>query len=215
MPGIDNLGMETDAPLLTERFEDALTFAAQTHRTQVRKGSNLPYIGHLLGVASLVLEEGGDEDQAIAALLHDAVEDQGGPPMLETIRQRFGDRVGDIVNACTDGVPDPLTGKKPEWAERKRQYIAHLATAPADVLLVSLADKLFNARAIVQDYLRVGPQVWTRFSQGSDAQLGYYRGLADAFLGRGDDVPRLMAQELDRVVKQMEALHAASATAIT
>lgn len=166
----------------------------------MRKGSDLPYVGHLLGVASIVLEEGGDEDQAIAALLHDAVEDQGGLPLLEDVRKRFGDRVASIVEGCTDAVTNP----KPPWRERKEQYLSHLVTAPRDVLLVSIADKLFNARAILTDHYRVGEAVWERFRAGRDSQLWYYRSLADTFLQLGDEVPVLLARELDRVVTEIE-----------
>src|SRR5690242_6952881 len=127
-------------PLLGERFERALQFAAAMHRTQVRKGSGIPYIGHLLGVCSLVIEDGGDEDEAIAALLHDAAEDQGGETMLVEISQRFGGNVADIIAACSDTLKEP----KPEWRGRKETYLQHLDGQPDSVLKVSLADKLFN-----------------------------------------------------------------------
>lgn len=148
----------------------------------------------------MVLEEGGDEDQAIAALLHDVVEDQGGQPMLDEVRARFGDRVAMIVEACSDTVTKP----KPPWGARKQQYLDHLPTATPDVLLVSLADKLFNARAILTDYQRVGAKVWNRFSEGRDSQLWYYRSLADTFINLGYKVPVVMAREFDRVVSEIE-----------
>jgi (p)ppGpp synthase/HD superfamily hydrolase len=195
--------------VFTDRFAEALAYAAEAHRTQLRKGSNVPYIGHLLGVAALVIEEGGDEDQAIAALLHDAAEDQGGLPRLEEIRQRFGERVAAIVEGCTDATEIP----KPPWRGRKEKYVEHLATAPADTLMVSLADKLYNARSILMDYMRVGPAVWERFGKGAEAQLWYYRELADAFKKAGDQVPRMLATELDRVVTEIERLHAESTAA--
>ena len=132
---------------LTQRFQSALAYAAKLHRDQRRKGSDIAYTSHLLGVASIALEIGGDEDQAIAALLHDAVEDQGGLPRLAEIRQLYGDCVADIVWDCTDADTEP----KPPWRARKEAYIASLSHKPADSLLVSLADKTHNARAILDD----------------------------------------------------------------
>src|ERR1051325_12202408 len=129
---------------LTSRFEDALSFAARLHSGQLRKGTAIPYVSHLLAVASVALEHGADEDEAIAALLHDAVEDQGGAPTREEIRRRFGDRVVEIVDGCTDAETVP----KPPWRERKERYIAHVAEASPSVRLVSASDKLHNARSI-------------------------------------------------------------------
>lgn len=183
--------------VLGERFEQALRFAAATHRSQVRKGSGIPYVGHLLGVCSLVIEDGGDENEAIAALLHDAAEDQGGETMLAEIRTRFGDQVATIVAACSDTFETP----KPPWRERKQSYIAHLDGEPESVLRVSLADKLFNARAILRDYLLSGDDVWSRFKAGRDGQLWYYRKLADCFAER---LPGRMAVELAEVVDELE-----------
>ncbi|MGO9753823.1 MAG: HD domain-containing protein [Solirubrobacteraceae bacterium] len=189
--------------VLGERFEQALQFAAATHRSQVRKGSGIPYVGHLLGVCSLVIEDGGDEDEAIAALLHDAAEDQGGEAMLEEIRTRFGDHVADIVAACSDTFATP----KPPWQARKQTYIDHLEDQPEPVLRVSLADKLFNARAILRDYLVVGDQIWDRFKAGRDGQLWYYRELADRFSRR---LPGRMAAELAEVVDELERVTCSS-----
>ncbi len=183
--------------LLGDRFEQALQFAAAAHRTQVRKGSGIPYVGHLLGVCSLVIEDGGDEDEAIAALLHDAAEDQGGQTMLEHIRGRFGDRVATIVEACSDTMTTP----KPPWRTRKQAYLEHLDSQPQSVLRVSLADKLFNARAILRDYLVVGEEIWSRFQSGRDGQLWYYRQLADLFTTL---LPGRMASELGEVVDELE-----------
>jgi (p)ppGpp synthase/HD superfamily hydrolase len=182
--------------VLGERFEDALRFAAVTHRTQARKGSGIPYVGHLLGVCSLVIEDGGSEDEAIAALLHDAAEDQGGERMLAEIRTRFGDHVADIVAACSDTFETP----KPPWQQRKQIYIDHLDRQPEAVLRVSLADKLFNARAVLRDYLLVGDDVWSRFRAGRDGQLWYYRQLADRFAKL---LPGRMAVELAEVVDEL------------
>jgi (p)ppGpp synthase/HD superfamily hydrolase len=192
---------ELHHPRLGERFDDALVFAAQKHRTQVRKGSEVPYVGHLLGVCSLVIEDGGSEDEAIAALLHDVVEDQGGDTVLEEVRERFGDEVAGIVLACSDTTVVP----KPPWRERKAAYVAHLYTAPPEVLRVSLADKLYNARAILRDLRTHGDDVWARFSAGRDEQLWYYGALAEAFVERR---PGPMATELVETVVAIRAVTA-------
>jgi (p)ppGpp synthase/HD superfamily hydrolase len=194
---------ESDAPLLSERFEEALVYACQLHARQRRKGTDIPYVSHLLAVSSLVLENGGDEDGAIAALLHDAVEDQGGAPVLEEIRRRFGDRVAAIVEGCTDADTIP----KPPWRARKERYIAHVRTAPRDVQRVSAADKLHNARAIVRDLRGEKDAIWARFSGGRDGTLWYYRSLADVFLAAQLG---FLSDELGRVVTEMERLSAAS-----
>jgi len=183
---------------LTPRFEDALLYATRLHATQTRKGNDVPYVAHLLAVASLVLEAGGDEDAAIAALLHDAAEDQGGLETLAEIRSRFGDAVADIVAACSDTFEEP----KPPWHARKRAYIAHLRNAPPEVLLVSCADKLHNARAIVTDHRMLGDALWQRFHAGRDDILWYYREVSAIFSAQG---PEPLATELALVV---EALHA-------
>ncbi len=195
------LDSRPNAAVLGERFERALQFAAATHRSQVRKGSGIPYVGHLLGVCSLVIEDGGGEDEAIAGLLHDAAEDQGGEAMLDEIRASFGDHVADIVAACSDTFETP----KPRWQTRKQTYIDHLESQPEPVLRVSLADKLFNARAILRDYLLVGDPVWTRFKAGRDAQLWYYRELAERF---NLLLPGRMAAELSEVVDELDRLTA-------
>lgn len=181
--------------ILTERFRDALTFAFDLHREQERKGSGVPYVAHLLGVSSLALEHGADEDGAIAALLHDAVEDQGGEAVLAQIEARFGSRVATIVAACSDSTETP----KPPWRERKERYIAHLASAPHEVQLVSACDKLYNARAILADYLVVGESLWERFTGGRDGVLWYYRALADAFT-----LDNRVKRELEEVVTELE-----------
>lgn len=192
--------VETDSreSVLGERFEQALVFAAREHRLQRRSGDGgIPYIGHLLGVCALVIEDGGDEDEAIAALLHDAVEDQGGEAMLARIRDEFGERVAYIVLACSDTTEEP----KPPWKKRKVAYLDHLETASANVLRVSLADKLFNARAILRDYLVLGDKVWARFKEGRVGQLWYYRALADAF---ARVAPGSRSRELSEVVDELE-----------
>ncbi len=163
--------------LLSNRFEEALVYATRKHSSQVRKGTPIPYIAHLLAVASIVLEDGGDEDQAIAALLHDAVEDQGGKPTLNEIRIKFGESVAAIVEGCTDADTIP----KPPWRNRKESYIRHLRSAPPEVLRVSLADKIHNVRAVLRDYRAVGENLWERFQGGKEGTLWYYRALADTF----------------------------------
>lgn len=185
--------------MLSDRFERALVYAAQLHARQRRKGSRVPYVSHLLATAALVLEYGGGEDEAIAALLHDAVEDQGGPKTLAAIRRRFGPVVADIVQACSDTDVTP----KPPWRPRKEAYLAHLRRAPAAVRLVSAADKLHNARSTVADLQRFGQSVWGRFHAGPQEQLWYYRSLVVIFTRRG---PRPLARELERVVAEMARL---------
>lgn len=166
-----------DVPMLTVRFESALTYAFQLHVNQVRKGGQIPYLAHLLAVTALVLEDGGDEDQAIAALLHDAVEDQGGDKTLQSIKERYGERVADIVAGCTDAFRIP----KPPWRQRKEAYLKHLVNAPLEVRRVSLADKLHNARSLVDDLHGEGQAVWERFNGGKEGTLWYYRNLVEIF----------------------------------
>jgi (p)ppGpp synthase/HD superfamily hydrolase len=186
---------------LTYRFQEALDYAFSLHHSQKRKGTEIPYIAHLLGVTAIVLEAGGDEDQAIAALLHDAVEDQGGMKTLETIRNRFGDRVARIVDGCTDAYQTP----KPPWRERKERYLQRLPSEPEEVRLVSLADKLHNARSIVTDLHQNGDKIYDRFRGGKKGTLWYYRSLVQFFNQAG---PRLLAEELAKTVGEMEALSA-------
>jgi hypothetical protein len=187
------------SPLLGPRFDRAFALARELHGSQLRKGTDVPDVSHLLGVTSLVLDDGGDEDEAIAALLHDAVEDQGGPPTLRRIRQLFGRRVADIVAACSDTDVTP----KPPWRERKQSYLAHLRDPelPPGTIRVSLADKLHNARAIRFD-LRAGRDVFARFNAGRDDQHWYYDALATMFAELTDSP---MAAELRRVVDDILA----------
>jgi GTP pyrophosphokinase len=190
---------------LSERFNDALVYAATLHRTQSRKGTPIPYVAHLLSVAALVIEHGGNEDQAIAALLHDAIEDQG----IETgdeIRRRYGDAVYTIVHGCSDSEL-PKGARKPPWRARKDAYVHHVMSASASEKLVSAADKLHNVRSILSDYRDIGENVWARFSGGKEGTLWYYRTLVGV-LGSGDTnsgVVRLVA-ELDRTVSELERL---------
>jgi (p)ppGpp synthase/HD superfamily hydrolase len=187
---------------LGPRFRQALDLALELHGAQRRKGGEVPYAAHLLGVAALVLQSGGDEDQAVAALLHDAVEDQGGRPTLERIRAAFGERVARIVDGCTDAYGEP----KPPWRPRKEAYLDRLAVEPAEVLLVSACDKLDNARAIVADLRQLGPAVWERFAGGRDSTW-YYRSVARVLARAGRGTPaEPVAAELSRVVDEMERL---------
>ncbi len=184
---------------LTERFEEALIYAAQLHIHQKRKATQVPYISHLMSVSALVLEDGGNEDQAIAGLLHDAVEDQGGQHTLEEVRERFGDRVAYIVESCSDTIVLP----KPAWRERKEAYLAHLRSAPSDVRRVALADKVHNARSILDSLRKDGEDVWERFNGGREGSLWYYRSLLLVFRETGND---FLTDELERTLEEIEVI---------
>jgi (p)ppGpp synthase/HD superfamily hydrolase len=180
-------------------FEQALIFATRKHAGQTRKKTQAPYVSHLLIVAGIVLEAGGDEDLAIAALLHDVVEDCGGVPVLKEIRRRFGKRVAHVVEGCTDSDETP----KPPWRQRKEEYLKHLRNADRDTRLVSAADKLHNARSILTDYREIGEQVWERFAGQRAGTLWYYRALAKEFRRRKSN--RVIA-ELSRAVRELQTL---------
>jgi (p)ppGpp synthase/HD superfamily hydrolase len=184
---------------LGPRFQRAFEFAANKHRAQTRKASTIPYIAHLIGVTSLVLEAGGDEDLAIAALLHDVVEDCGGENLLKEVRRRFGKRVAHIVDGCTDAYEIP----KPPWRERKVSYINRLKQENSDTRLVSAADKLHNVRSILSDYRALGETVWARFNGGREGTLWYYRTLRDEFL-RSE--PNRITLDFDLAVQELESL---------
>jgi GTP pyrophosphokinase len=191
---------------LSTRFDHALLFAAQVHREQDRKKSGIPYISHLLGVASIVLDYGGDEDMAIAALLHDAVEDHGGRPMLKVIEQIFGARVAKIVDGCTDSyAEDPQ--KKENWERRKLRYLRRIRNEDAETRFVSAADKLYNARAVLRDLRYDGEVIFTRFSAPKGKTLWYYRALVTEYR-RAGVTHRLkpLINDLDRVVTELEHL---------
>ena len=191
---------ETATPRLTEKFHGALTYAAVKHHRQTRKGGDIPYIGHLLSVAGLVIEAGGAETQAIAALLHDAAEDQGGEETLAEIRERFGADVDRIVAECSDTFEDP----KPPRRERKTSYIEHLKDASNDAILVSLADKVDNARAILRDFRGSGSELWQRFSvKDPNDHLWYYRSLLDVYQHKTDS---WLVDELRRTLDALEEL---------
>jgi (p)ppGpp synthase/HD superfamily hydrolase len=190
----------TQTPTLSGQFSKALVYAELKHHNQVRKGGDIPYVGHLLSVASLVINDGGSEAQAIAALLHDCVEDAGGPPTLAEITDNFGTEVARIVAQCSDTDEVP----KPPWRERKQRYIAHLDTVGQDTLLVSVADKLDNARAMLRDHRTHGAQLWQRFTVSDPADhLWYYGRLIAAYRRRGLD--SWMVDELGRVIDELSA----------
>lgn len=199
---------EAADPILGPRFEEAFSYACKLHRTQARKGTRVPYLAHLLGVAALVLEDGGNEDEAIAALLHDAVQHQTDIPILNEIRRRFGSDVAGIVEGCADHDP---AKDRPSWEVRKRAYIDSLPQQSASCLRVMLADKLFNARELLADYRQSGEQVWTRFSAGRE-MLRYLRALAEKFQ---ETHKSPMADELDRVVRELERMAEVTAPAHT
>ena len=184
-------------PPLSARFDEALKYAHDVHREQVRKGNQSPYISHLMGVASIVLDDGGSEDETIGALLHDAAEDHGGRPRLEEIRSRFGDRVAKIVEDCTDSWETP---KRP-WLERKRQYIAHAGSLSPSSLRVAAADKVHNAYAILRDLRNTGEEVWGRFNAPADDVVAYFESLVKAFRHSGGGK---LVDELDRIVKGIQ-----------
>lgn len=184
-------------PVYSPKFARAFAYAARLHARQRRKGTNKPYIGHLMSVASIVIAYGGDEEMAIAALLHDAVEDQGGRKRLREIRRKFGKRVARIVDGCTDTYEKP----KPPWLERKRGYIARVAGEPEDTRLVSAADKLSNARDILQDVRVEGDRAFERFQGKKQGTLWYYRTLVGEFRKAGSNA---LVEELDRVVAELE-----------
>ncbi|HEY3928131.1 MAG TPA: HD domain-containing protein [Candidatus Koribacter sp.] len=181
------------------KFDEAMLLAHELHRRDVRKGTGKPYISHLLGVCSLVVDYGGDEEMAIAALLHDAAEDHGGLPMLEQIRQRFGDRVAHIVDGCTDSYVLDASQKEP-WRQRKEMYLARLPLEDADVRLVSAADKLYNCRTILRDLRRDGMPALDRFNGGRKDTVWYYDELVRVFRRAGsNDLVEELAISVDEM----------------
>lgn len=186
----------------TERFDRALDLAHELHRKQLRKGTRIPYVVHLMSVAALVAENGGTETQVVAALLHDAVEDQGGEPTAQRIKREFGPNVYRIVMGCTDSVTQNPEEKLP-WEERKKAYLAHLESAPPEMRLVSAADKVHNARSINADLRAHGQDVWEKFKGGREGTLWYYKSLVKT-LREGWDHP--IVELLDREVREMVKL---------
>ena len=197
-----------DPPALTSRFLAAVALASEVHGRQRRKGTDIPYMAHLLVVTGLVLEDGGDEDEAIAAMLHDAVEDGGGRPMLERITREFGPRVAEIVEACSDQIDVPAA--QAPWRVRKVPYLAHLAeVTDQGVLRVSLADKVHNARSLVRDHREEGPALWERFpTRTVEDQLWYYRALLELFESR---CPGPLSKDLREGVEELAELAARDA----
>ncbi|HKB98403.1 MAG TPA: HD domain-containing protein [Terriglobales bacterium] len=185
------------APKLGPGLQRAFRYAAEKHAGQTRKQTAVPYLSHLMAVASLVLEAGGDEDMAIAALLHDVVEDCGGMPRLREVRKQFGRRVAKIVEGCTDAFVEP----KPEWTERKKNYLREVKHADAETRLVSAADKLHNVRAILADYRRDGESIWKRFAGKKEGTLWYYRALSNEYRRRN---PNRITPELEIAVGELE-----------
>lgn len=184
-------------PILTEKFELALVYATRLHAHQVRKVDGTPYIAHLLSVAALVIEAGGNEAEAIAALLHDSLEDQGGEQTQAEIRQQFGEEVLDIIKGCTESEEIP----KPPWMERKQRYLHQLQTASPSVRLVSLADKLHNARSLLASLHKYGEEAWTYFKAGKASKIWFYQALLSIY--RTTNQP-WMVEELERVLLEIE-----------
>lgn len=185
-------------PPLGPRLERAFRYAAKWHDGQARKSTAVPYLSHLMAVASLVLEAGGDEDMAMAALLHDVVEDCGGMPRLSEIRKQFGGRVARIVEGCTDTFVDP----KPAWLERKKAYLEEVKHADDETRLVSASDKLHNVRTILADYRKDGEAIWVRFNGKKEGTLWYYRALCDEYARK----PNRITRELEIAVQDLEKL---------
>ena len=196
--------------LFTPKLAEAFAYAVELHGTQVRKRAEdeveqpaIPYMAHLMAVAALVLEHGGDEGEAIAALLHDGPEDQGGQKTLDRIRSEFGDDVAEIVAGCSDTlVEDP--SKKPEWKARKKAYLRHLSeTESESVFLISTADKVHNLHSILADYRRIGEELWARFTGKREGTLWYYRELLKVYRKR--DLPRCaeLVAEMERTYREL------------
>lgn len=187
---------------LSKRFMDAFAYAERVHSDQLRKGTSVPYLSHLMAVCSIALDHGADEDEAVASLLHDAVEDQGGDDRRAEIRALFGERVLEIVDQCSEKTIIP----KPPWRERKEAYISHLRTAAHSAMLVSASDKIHNLRNITADYTEIGEAVWDRFNAGKDETLWYYKSLKEVFSSR-EDLPLALRVELTRLVEALEGLN--------
>ncbi len=190
---------QTNKSLLSDRFEQALIYATRLHSNQVRKGSNVPYISHLLGVTALVLEDGGSEEEAIAALLHDAIEDRGGDKIRQEIKAKFGELVAEIVEDCTESDTDP----KPAWKERKLATIKKLREVSPQAKRVILADKLHNARSILGDWYRIGDAIWERFKTGKAGTLWYFRSIVEVDRELGSSY---LGEELTRVIAALEKI---------
>jgi (p)ppGpp synthase/HD superfamily hydrolase len=194
--------IENETHSATPRFLDALNYAVRLHGTDVRKGASIPYVSHLLGVCALVLSDGGTEDEAIAALLHDALEDHPEETSREIIAERFGEKVFAIVEACTDTPADYAGGEKPPWKQRKTEYLRHLEKATSEQLRVALADKLDNVRCLLADYRQIDAKVWKRFNAGKEDQLWFFRRLIEVFHTAG--AKGFLIVEFKRAVSELE-----------
>ena len=186
------------------RIGDALAFAAEVHASDLRKGTTVPYLAHLLGVCALVLVDGGDEDEAIAALLHDSIEDHADVVTRELLEARYGARVAQLVQDCTDTPADYAGGKKPPWRQRKEAYITHVRETPPERLRVSVADKVDNLRAILANHRVLGAALWTRFNAGQADQQWYYSALTEAYRAAG--VRSVLLTEFERLVGELGEL---------
>ena len=187
--------------MLTKKYDEALRFSSELHRTQNRKGTDIPYVSHLMSVSALVLEYGGNEVQAIAGLLHDAVEDQGGLKTLKIIRKKFGSKVAKIVSDCTDAEIEP----KPPWLERKKSYIKSLKNKPQSSLFVSVCDKTHNASCIVNDHKRVGKKLWKRFSAKPKQIYWYYDSLGKCF-NKNLKGKKVLKQNFSKLVLELKRI---------
>jgi (p)ppGpp synthase/HD superfamily hydrolase len=202
-------GTDMEHLYLSGRFTNAVNYARHLHIEQ-RKGTRIPYMAHLLGVAALVMGETGHvpfavtEDMIIAALLHDAAEDHGGKTRLEDIEHNFGADVARIVEGLSDTLSEDSSKKEP-WEERKKKYLERLRAEPAEVKLISAADKLYNARSILDDYREIKEEVWSRFKRGRDQQLGYFDALLEIFKTAGTN---RIVEELERVVDELKQISA-------
>lgn len=208
----ENNAAEIDPLHFTERLTRAVDYARHLH-IERRKGTGIPYLAHLFGVASLVMGEAGltgfpaTEDMVIAALLHDAVEDHGGAARLEDIRQNFGAEVARMVEGLSDTLAEDPNGKEP-WEQRKEAYIERVRAEQDDVRLISAADKLYNARSILDDYRVIGPKIWERFNRPRDRQIWYYETILEVFKASGN---MRIFDELERVVNELKQISAEDA----
>ena len=200
--------MELIHSLLTDRFKEAFLYCLQLHGDDTRKGKPVPYIAHLMSVCALVLEHGGSEDEAIAALLHDALEDHPDTASRPDIRARFGVDVLHFVESCTDTPSDYQGGEKPPWRSRKQRLLDHIAKASPGLLRIALADKLHNARSLLADYRQQEDTLWERFNAGKADQLWFYQSLVRTFRDAG--ATGYLIEELERVVTELVALCDAS-----
>jgi (p)ppGpp synthase/HD superfamily hydrolase len=193
-----------ERPVLSERFEQALVYACRAHNKHTRKGAGVPYISHLMAVSAIVLEHGGTENEAIAALLHDAAEDAGGVQRLEDINVQFGTEVAGIVAGCTDTYTVP----KPDWEMRKIAHVERVKAMPESVRIVVAADKIHNAMSVIEDYREVGEEIWSRFTGGRDGTLWYYRAMCEALHEGADQIERPGLKRLLRVLtRRVQRLH--------